>query len=203
MAWTTPKTDFDPGDVLTADEMNAIGENLDVLFDRDGLVSVATAAVSAATTINFNSCFSSTYKNYRIIADGGVTSVGIGGDVTFRMRSGTTDNSDAQYYYYGAKFGGSLSAFSANTATSWVVGFGGFNTSNSLWGSLIIDLYNPFGSGWTNFTSDGIGVDSGGSEVGVRSHGSHRVAASFNGFSLFYPQAITTTVRVYGYNNVA
>lgn len=28
MAWTTPKTDFDPGDVLTAAEMNAIGENL-------------------------------------------------------------------------------------------------------------------------------------------------------------------------------
>lgn len=28
MAWTTPKTDFDPGDVLTADEMNAIGDNL-------------------------------------------------------------------------------------------------------------------------------------------------------------------------------
>ncbi len=28
MAWTTPKTDFSPGNVLTADQMNAIGENL-------------------------------------------------------------------------------------------------------------------------------------------------------------------------------
>lgn len=28
MAWTTPKTDFDPGDVLTSDQMNAIGNNL-------------------------------------------------------------------------------------------------------------------------------------------------------------------------------
>ncbi len=31
MAWTTPKTDFDPGDVLTAAEMNAIGDNLDAI----------------------------------------------------------------------------------------------------------------------------------------------------------------------------
>lgn len=31
MAWTAPKTDFDPGDVLTAAEMNAIGENLDAI----------------------------------------------------------------------------------------------------------------------------------------------------------------------------
>ena len=31
MAWTAPKTDFDPGDVLTAAEMNAIGENLDTI----------------------------------------------------------------------------------------------------------------------------------------------------------------------------
>jgi hypothetical protein len=29
--WTTPKTDFDPGDVLTAAEMNAIGNNLDAI----------------------------------------------------------------------------------------------------------------------------------------------------------------------------
>ena len=31
MAWIAPKTDFDPGDILTADEMNAIGGNLDEL----------------------------------------------------------------------------------------------------------------------------------------------------------------------------
>lgn len=28
MAWTVPKTDFNPGDVLTAAQVNAIGENL-------------------------------------------------------------------------------------------------------------------------------------------------------------------------------
>jgi len=33
MAWTTPKTDFAPGDILTAAEMNAIGENLDAVGD--------------------------------------------------------------------------------------------------------------------------------------------------------------------------
>ena len=31
MAWTPPKTDFAPGDILNAAEMNAIGENLDAI----------------------------------------------------------------------------------------------------------------------------------------------------------------------------
>jgi hypothetical protein len=31
MAWTEPKTDFNPGDVLNAAEMNAIGEDLNAL----------------------------------------------------------------------------------------------------------------------------------------------------------------------------
>lgn len=33
MAWTPPKTDFSPGNVLTAAQMNAIGENLDAIGD--------------------------------------------------------------------------------------------------------------------------------------------------------------------------
>ena len=31
MAWTAPKTDFAPGDILNAAQMNAIGENLDTI----------------------------------------------------------------------------------------------------------------------------------------------------------------------------
>ena len=31
MPWTTPKTDFSPGNVLTAAQMNAIGENLNAI----------------------------------------------------------------------------------------------------------------------------------------------------------------------------
>jgi len=31
MAWTTPKTDFAPGDILTAAQVNAIGTNLDAI----------------------------------------------------------------------------------------------------------------------------------------------------------------------------
>lgn len=31
MPWTTPKTDFAPGNILTAAQMNAIGENLSVI----------------------------------------------------------------------------------------------------------------------------------------------------------------------------
>ena len=52
MAWTTPKTDFDPGDVLTAAELNAIGENIALVphtlssgaLTAGGSISISDAA---------------------------------------------------------------------------------------------------------------------------------------------------------------
>ena len=58
MAWTTPKTDFSPGNVLTADQMNAIGNNLTALYtsaqrlDRQTKTSAVNAVASLATAGN-------------------------------------------------------------------------------------------------------------------------------------------------------
>ena len=49
MAWTTPKTDFDPGNVLTAAEMNAIGENLVSLINVQSTTKTDTQSISLAT----------------------------------------------------------------------------------------------------------------------------------------------------------
>ena len=57
MAWTPPKTDFDPGDVLTAAEMNAIGENLDALTAGRRLGYVTH---TSNVTVNQNSLASAT-----------------------------------------------------------------------------------------------------------------------------------------------
>lgn len=201
MAWT-PTVNVSTGSVLTATDYNQqVLGNLNDLRDRDGLVYIAKATLSAATTLNVNNCFSSSYENYRIIATGGVTSVATGGNVTMRMRASGTDNTTASAYnYYGLETGSTYAPISS-AETSFFVGFGGFNTANSRWGSLCIDVLNPFGAQWTTIQAVGLGVTSGGAERGTLIAGSHRVATSYDGFTLFYPQSITLTVRVYGYNN--
>ena len=42
MAWTTPKTDFANGDVLTATQMNAVGADLQYLYDVDPNAVITT-----------------------------------------------------------------------------------------------------------------------------------------------------------------
>ena len=53
MPWTTPKTDFAPGNVLTAAQMNAIGDNLEALYapiQRLGYQARTTSSTSSQTT---------------------------------------------------------------------------------------------------------------------------------------------------------
>lgn len=51
MAWTTPKTDFADGNVLTAAQMNAIGNDLQYLYDSGGQVISTTTLSGAATDV--------------------------------------------------------------------------------------------------------------------------------------------------------
>lgn len=50
MAWSAPKTDFDPGDVLTAAEMNAIGENLVAV--RSPQINVVSTTLTSASNFS-------------------------------------------------------------------------------------------------------------------------------------------------------
>ena len=51
MAWTTPKTNFADGNVLTAAQMNAIGNDLQYLYDSGGQVISTTTLSGAATDV--------------------------------------------------------------------------------------------------------------------------------------------------------
>lgn len=53
MAWTTPKTNFSPGNVLTADQMNAIGGDLVALANSASTTLTTTTTVSVTTAGTF------------------------------------------------------------------------------------------------------------------------------------------------------
>ena len=65
MTWTTPKTDWATGELVTAEDMNAIGENL-----ADLKTPVATAYVTtAATHIANSSDFADIGSNFNLTID--------------------------------------------------------------------------------------------------------------------------------------
>jgi len=164
-----------------------------------GLHLIQRKTLSAGTSISFDGCFSSMFNDYRILSTGGITTSATGGNVTMRMRASGTDNSGGTSYTYTGTKTASSSAVEATATSSFLVGYGGYNTSGSNWGNLVMDVQNPFAAQFTQIHTRNIGVDGTGSECSLTLSGSHRVATSYDGFTLTYPVAITTTVSVYGY----
>ena len=92
MAWTTPKTNWATGELVTAEDMNAVGENLAYLKSSRIAVGTTTAVVSTSAT-EFGDVDSTNLN---------LTLTTTGGDVLVRfhglIRRANSDN-DAQAYF--------------------------------------------------------------------------------------------------------
>ncbi len=55
MAWTTPKTDWNNGELITAGDMNAVGENLNILKETTASENLPRAVGTTTQHINRNS----------------------------------------------------------------------------------------------------------------------------------------------------
>jgi hypothetical protein len=176
--------------VLTADSSTATGLKW-ATPAGGGLVFIQKGTFSASTAVNVNSCFSSTYDNYRILVKVTGASV-VNGEVRLRMRSGTTDNTTSNYNYQrlyaqNTSVGGSAATNQTsaimgpqNTALSWNVTdmASPFLAENTLYST--VSMYNQ--THIDNFS------------------GAHKVASSFDGFTMFPDSGnITGEVWVYGY----
>ena len=158
-----------------------------------GLVLLNTTSFSAVASQSFTSVFNSTYRNYLIV---GSMKCSSDTDLSFRLRSGSTDLSTANSYWYGAYYVGNTSsqAFaSINASNPTNVFIGAVGDWN---GTLTLNITAPFITEVTSIVG----------QSGMR--WLHNVAGSTNnnttsydGFSLI-PSAgnITGVVNVYGYN---
>ncbi len=86
-----------------------------------GLVLISRTTPTAASTLTFDSVFSSTYKSYMIMLEQ-VTTSSAGSFMSFNLRYGSTTNTAASWYggIFGASFAGATFAgTTTNAATSF------------------------------------------------------------------------------------
>jgi hypothetical protein len=180
--------DFVAGQVLTAAQMNKIG-----------LWQVTAATFTTVGSVNVNNCFTSDFRNYKMIVR--ITASSTNQNVAFRMRASGTDSS-ASYYWSGLA---SLTASDtttyfarSNNATSATV----MITQATGTRSLVMDVMNPqlaentyFHAMYTDFNAVSNYVCG----------GAHLAATAYDGFTLIAGAGGAATIsgdyKVYGYND--
>jgi hypothetical protein len=178
---------------------------------RSGLTKVTATSVVNATintdasisytnqsTFSVNGCFTSTYRNYRVIII--TTAVSTNNNLLFRLRRSGTDSVTG--YYWGANFvlaTGSMSYSNGNNATSLNHAFGG--TTFEEVGQVVLDICNPQqASLQTTATFTDVRHDS--AATVSRTGGLlHSVATDYDGFTYSCSAGtISGLAYVYGYN---
>jgi hypothetical protein len=178
------------GTVLTADSAEATGLKW-ATPGGGGLVFIQKGSFTSSTGVNVNTCFSSAYDNYRIL----IRLIGaspVNGALRYRMRSGASDDSSSNYNYQ-RLYAQTTSVGGSRDINQSSGQFGTWNTSLSF---LSIDVFQPFLAANTGFsTIDSYNQDS----IDIFA-GAHKVATSYDGFTLFPDSGnITGEVWVYGY----
>jgi hypothetical protein len=155
-----------------------------------GLQHIATKSFSAVSSVSVNSCFTSEFDTYRVIADVTCTA-----DVALqiRLRLSGTDNTSGYYAigHYSVSGTGPTRLESANQSAMRI----GSTNQNAL--LTVMDLMYPASAIKTRFAST-VGGNFQSSQWG----GFHDDATAYDGFSLFGSSGtVTGTIRVYGYMN--
>jgi hypothetical protein len=162
---------------------------------KGALILLNRTDFSGSSAININSCFSSTYDNYKILVS--VTSTSTNFDpLWLRMRSGTTDNSSGNYRYQQRYFsyGGSGGDGTSTTGTGFPLA--SVDTGTTTIGMRAsVDVLVPFITSNTSYSYQGTQYG-----YGFYGNGIMTVNTSYDGFSLVPNSGtVTGTVSVYGY----
>lgn len=178
---TVPPT-FVAGDVLTAAQMNAVGQWL-----------VTSGSFTAVTAVNVNNCFTSSYRNYRVQVH--ITAAaGAAQEIAFNLRVSASNGVTS---YYNSRTGATYAAVSTieniNNSTRWFIGRSNGSTSIDGEGVFDIIVYAPQLAVRTFFG----GTAADGSYAAVVG-GYHDVETGYDGFSLNTSSNVTGIYRVYG-----
>ena len=170
------------------------GSTWEAVGTAAGLVFVAGGTFTTSAAVNVNNCFTSTYKNYKVVVQG-LGSSGSAVAVNFRFRVSGADDSTANYFYsYNTVDASSTETnVGAGSQTLLIVAFAG-NTAMGFDMTITTPQLAETKTTNTLFTSAG-------SAHGLtgRCGGTFNQGTIFDGFSLIPASGtITGTYRVYG-----
>ena len=152
------------------------------------MVLTKAQSFSAASTVNVNDCFSTTYKNYLILINN--TAIAGNFDLNFRLRVSGADNTTSNYNHWGAYYDGGAGnpGLGGASQDKWDIGNSIGVGFYSMW------IHAPFESEITGFEA----TNGSTSRYKIKG-GNFSASTSFTGFSLL-PSSndMTGTLRVYG-----
>lgn len=179
---------FSAGEVLTATDMNAVG-----------LWKITTGSLSSTAT-NFQSCFSSSYRNYLILIDS--PSLSNTADIYVRFMSGSTPITGADYFwaFTGLSQDGTASTSAAINQTLGYTGFSQQSANGLVIGGIQLTVYGPNLAQRTFVkcaTFSYAGSQSNTRDGGIR----HNLTTAYDGIQFLTASAVTMsgTVTIYGY----
>jgi hypothetical protein len=152
---------------------------------------------SAASSVSLNSCFTSTYDNYKV-----VISYTMSADSTLqlRMRAAGADNSAGTYGGFCRAYslgGGAQSDLWAQVTTQTSVRIGDGSSGKC---RTSFEMMNP-AIAENTFFANGSQYDPNNTDAGIW-YGAHTTATAFDGLTIFPASGtITGTIRVYAYQN--
>jgi hypothetical protein len=158
-----------------------------------GSGSVATGgeiSFSGATAVRVNGVFTSTYKNYRVVANFSASGAA---DITFRARASGTDLAGNNYMYAKANSASTTYSIQTYTTNGNLINLARVNGSG-FWTATNFDINSPELAQTTQITGQWVdGAFYGNCWASVLT------LTQYDGFSIF-GATITGTLKVYGYN---
>lgn len=172
----------DPAIVLTS-AGNFVGAGLDLIVNQ---------SLSSSASVSINNCFTSAYKNYRIVLSGAMASVN---GITIRLRVGGVDNSTANSYTYQRLLANSTTVSGSRTQSN-IAEFASIGTLQTI---VSADV-----TGVANATSTGIMVTNSyptsGAAVEFYSI-SHDQTTAYDGMTFTFGANFSGNIAIYGYRN--
>jgi hypothetical protein len=148
------------------------------------------------TNLSLNGVFSATYTNYLILLSK-ETASGTAA-LNCRLRSGTTDNANANYDRgeINVTQAGSVGGFAQNAVTSW-----NFNLNDYKYQYFTLNLFSPFITGFTGMQNSIVENNGTTSFYTAITNGQNQESYSADGISFIVVSGGTVTgkVTVYGY----
>lgn len=178
------------GRSLVSDPAEALGMKWALI--KMGLTPIDEQSFTGAAAVNFTNKMSAAYRNYKVIFysnDSGSTRI--------RLRSGSTDDTSANYDGAGRQSGSGVADHNDLAQTSWR----GLDQANTQMNFLVFDLLAPALATPTGLVVSAYQAAPGTNQYSYAGRGLHRAASAFDGVSIILGGAGTFTGKaaLYGY----